>query len=226
MLSYQIYQCKLKDSMAFGKWYARVVTDETLGVEGLAQHMHAHNTPFSSGMIKGILMDAIACTKELLLEGKRVQWDNLASFGVSIEHKMGAETADDFSVAANVKGIKLIAQGIGMFSSSILTSGARLGENKTYVSPKTPNTGKAYVSFNIDGEGFILVNGDTITTNETRSYPMGTVLEIEASPKAENSFTSWEDGTSEAARSVTLNSSSTSITATFSPNMPDGPDII
>ena len=34
MLSYQIYQCKLKDTPAFGKWYARVVTDETIGVDG------------------------------------------------------------------------------------------------------------------------------------------------------------------------------------------------
>lgn len=225
MLSYQIYQCKLKDSMAFGKWYARVVTDETLGVEGLAQHMHAHNTPFSSGMIKGILMDAIACTKELLLEGKRVQWDNLASFGVSIEHKMGAETADDFSVAANVKGIKLIAQGIGSFSSSVLTGAARMGENKTYVSPKTPGTGKAYVTFTIEGSGSILVNGEAITATETRSYPMGTVLEIEASAEPGNEFTQWEDGSSEATRSLTLSESSMSVTATFSPAA-SAPDII
>lgn len=225
MLCYQIYQCKLKDSMAFGKWYARVVTDETLGVEGLAAHMHAHNTPFSSGMIKGILMDAIACTRELLLEGKRVQWDNLASFGVSIEHKMGAESADAFSVGANVKGIKLIAQGIGSFSSSVLTGAARMGENKTYVSPKTPGTGKAYVTFTIEGEGHIIVNGDTITTTETRSYPMGTKLDIEATAKSGNEFTQWEDGSSEATRSLTLSEPSISIKATFNPAV-SSPDIV
>ena len=143
MLKYQIYQSKLAGTSAYGKFYARIVTDQSIDVASLAEHMANHNTPFSRGTIKGILEDAISCIKELLLDGKRVQLDNLVSFGLGIEHIMGAETADQFSVQRNVKSVKLIAQGIGTFSKSTLTSGASLSENRSYVSPKSggPSTG-------------------------------------------------------------------------------------
>ena len=35
-------------------------------------------------LFKGILEDAVGCIKELLLDGKRVQLDNLVSFGPGI----------------------------------------------------------------------------------------------------------------------------------------------
>ena len=143
MLKFQIYQSQLKGTSAYGKYFARIVTDQSLDIDGLATHMADHNTPFSRGTIKGILEDAVGCIKELLLDGKRVQLDNLVSFGLGIEHIMGAETADLFSVQRNVKSVKLIAQGIGTFSKSTLTSGASLSENRSYVSPKSggPSTG-------------------------------------------------------------------------------------
>lgn len=137
MLKYQIYQSKLEGSMSYGKWYARVVSTETIGLMQLADHMRTHNTPYSTGTIKGILEDAVNCVRELLLEGKRVQLDGLASFGLSIMHKSGAAVADDFSVRKNVKAVKLVAQGIGEFSKSMLTSAGKLSESNTYVSPKS-----------------------------------------------------------------------------------------
>ena len=137
MLKFQIYQSQLKGTSAYGKYFARIVTDQSLDIDGLATHMADHNTPFSRGTIKGILEDAVGCIKELLLDGKRVQLNNLVSFGLGIEHTEGADTADKFSVQRNVKSVKLIAQGIGSFSKSTLTSGARLAENRSYVSPKS-----------------------------------------------------------------------------------------
>ena len=226
MLSYQIYQCKLKDTPAFGKWYARVVTDETVGVDGLAMHMHSHNTPFSQGMIKGILNDAIKCTKELLLEGKRVQWDNLASFGITIEHKMGADSADAFSVNGNVKGIKMSAQGIGTFNRNVLSSAARLGENKTYVSPKTPANGKSYVSLTIEGEGTVMIDGKEVASGTTLSYPYGSKINLEAVPNENWMFVKWEDGSLEATRELTLSETSVAVKATFNFDESVGPDII
>lgn len=138
MLKYQIYKSLLEGSTAYGKWYARIVSDETLTLEDLCSHMIEHNAPFSKGTIKGILTDAIKCIHELLLDGKRVQLNDLASFGLSVEHTFGAPTANDFSVAKNVKSVKLTAQGIGEFSKSILTSSASLRESPNYVSPRTP----------------------------------------------------------------------------------------
>ena len=60
MLKYQIYQSQLKDSPSFGKFYARIISDGTVDVKGLAEHMAKHNTPFSPGTITGIITDAIA----------------------------------------------------------------------------------------------------------------------------------------------------------------------
>ena len=109
MLKFQIYQSQLKGTSAYGKYFARIVTDQSLDIDGLATHMADHNTPFSRGTIKGILEDAVGCIKELLLDGKRVQLNNLVSFGLGIEHTEGADTADKFSVQRNVKSVKLIA---------------------------------------------------------------------------------------------------------------------
>ena len=137
MLKYQIYQSQLKDSPSYGKYYARIVSTGTYDVKGLAEHMAKHNTPFSPGTITGILTDAIACIKELALDGKRVTLDGLLSIGLSISHKMGVDSADEFSISKCVDKVKLVALGVGEFSSSLLTSQAKLSESKTYQSPRT-----------------------------------------------------------------------------------------
>ena len=140
MLKYQIYQSQLKDSPSFGKFYARIISDGTIDVKGLAEHMAKHNTPFSPGTITGIITDAIACIKELALDGKRITLDGLVSIGLSITHKMGAVSADEFSVSKNVDKVKLVAMGVGEFSSSLLTTQAKLKESNTYQSPRTGST--------------------------------------------------------------------------------------
>ena len=140
MLKYQIYKSMLKDSPSYGKFYARIVSSGTLDVKGLAEHMAKHNTPFSPGTITGILTDAISCIKELALDGKRITLDGLVSIGLSITHKMGAASADEFSVAKCVDKVKLVAMGVGEFSSSLLTTQAKLSESKTYQSPRTGST--------------------------------------------------------------------------------------
>ena len=140
MLKYQIYKSMLKDSPSYGKYYARIVSDGTYDVKALAEHMSKHNSPFSPGTITGILTDAISCVKELALDGKRITLDGLVSIGLSITHKMGAATADEFSVTKNVDKVKLVAMGVGEFSSSLLTTQAKLKESNTYQSPRTGTT--------------------------------------------------------------------------------------
>ena len=137
MIKYQIYQNRLEGTSAYGKYYARIVSNETVNLDSLAEHMRDLNSPYSKGTIRGILTDTVRCVRELLLQGKRVQLDDLASFGLSVQHAKGADTADAFSVRTNVKNVRLTAQGIGEFSKSILTDAASLTENPNYVSPKT-----------------------------------------------------------------------------------------
>ena len=117
MIRYKLYQNKMESSSAYNQWYARAVCDETYDTEMLAKHMSTHNTPYSPGVIHGVLKDMIACIKELLLDGKNVKLDDLAIFSVGIKSK-GAASVADFNVAENVKGLKLRARATGNLSTS------------------------------------------------------------------------------------------------------------
>lgn len=220
MLKYQIYQSKLKDSMSYGKWYARIVSTETMSLDGLADHMRSHNTPYSTGTIKGILEDAVNCIRELLLDGKRVQLDGLASFGLSIIHTSGAGTADAFKVRTNVEGVKLVAQGIGEFSKSLLTTSGRLSESNTYVSPKTgtstdtpietpdpENPGTVPPDKPIETKYTVAVsasptNGGTVAGGG--QYTSGQQAMLSAVANSGYKFSRWNDGNTSATRSVTV----------------------
>ena len=108
---YQNTNQKIKE--AYGKWFPRVVSEETIGLEELADHMASHNTPYSKGAILGMLTDAATCTKELLLLGKNVKFADIAIFSLGLIVKEGAETKDDFSVAKNIAGLRLRARATG-----------------------------------------------------------------------------------------------------------------
>lgn len=115
-----------KNEKAYGKYYAKPHISETVDLDELADHMHGHNSPFSAGTIKGILIDAVTHIKELLLMGKNVKLDNLAIFYISIKNKMGAENADDFTVSKNIEGVKMKARATGDFRSVNLNLDANL----------------------------------------------------------------------------------------------------
>jgi predicted histone-like DNA-binding protein len=115
-----------KNEKAYGKYYAKPHISETVDLDELADHMHGHNSPFSAGTIKGILIDAVTHIKELLLMGKNVKLDNLAIFYISIKNKMGAENADDFTVSKNIEGVRMKARATGDFRSVNLNLDANL----------------------------------------------------------------------------------------------------
>ena len=121
MIRIVIYQnLNPKVEEAYKKWYPRVVAEETIGLDELAEHMSSHNTPFSKGAIKGILTDAVVCTKELLLSGKNVKFPDLAIFSIGLKVKEGAPTKEDFTVAKYIAGLKLRARATGELSSANL----------------------------------------------------------------------------------------------------------
>ena len=100
-------------SAAFGKHFAYPVIEETIELDGLAEHMSNHNTPYSKGAIKGMLTDMVGCIKELLLEGKNVKIADLAIFSLGIKNNGGAASEEVFSVSKNIKGVKLRARATG-----------------------------------------------------------------------------------------------------------------
>ena len=126
MIRVKLYQNNNKTSQAYNKWYPRVVSEETIGLDELAEHMASHNTPFSKGAIKGILTDAVVCTKELLLLGKNVKFPDLAIFSIGIKNKEGAASEKEFTITKNIAGLKLRARGTGEFKTSSLNLDASL----------------------------------------------------------------------------------------------------
>ena len=100
-------------SAAYGKYFAYPVIEETVNLDGLAEHMSNHNTPYSKGAIKGMLTDMVGCIKELLLEGKNVKIADLAIFSLGIKNNGGAASEEAFSVSKNIRGVKLRARATG-----------------------------------------------------------------------------------------------------------------
>ena len=132
MIRYKKYQNQTKSTPLSGKWLARAVADETLDTRALAEHMAKHNTPYSQGAIHGVLKDMTSCIKELLLDGKNVKLDDLAIFSVGIVSKKGAASAAEFSLADNVKGLKLRARATGELSNAQINLEGQLKETSQY----------------------------------------------------------------------------------------------
>lgn len=139
MLRISLYQNNNEKSKAYQKWYPRVVAEETIGLDELAEHMASHNTPFSKGAIKGILTDAVVCTKELLLLGKNVKFPDLAIFSIGLKVKGGADTKENYSVAKFIIGLKLRARATGELSSANLDTTIKRVDAVKSSSSKNPS---------------------------------------------------------------------------------------
>lgn len=131
MIRYKKYQMTGENHPLKGLWYARPLIEDTFDTEKLAKHMSNHNTPYSAGLIKGVLTDMIACTKELILDGKNVKLDDLAIFGVGIRGKP-ADTSKDWSVTTNVVGLRLKCRATGTLAINQLKLEAQLKELSPY----------------------------------------------------------------------------------------------
>ena len=136
---YRKYQNKNEKSKTFNQWYGRTVTmGKTVELEDLAEHMAQHNTPYSEGVIKGVLTDMVNCIRELVLEGKSVKIPNLCIFSAGIKTR-GADRAQDFSAATNVVSAYLKARSTGRFSREEVTKKASIRELPEYTTGSEEN---------------------------------------------------------------------------------------
>ena len=141
MVRYILKQIKITSSRAYGKWFAKNVVEETYDLDGLAEHMSNHNTPYSKGVIKGLLTDMVFCIKELLLEGKNVKIDDLAIFSLGIKNKLTADSEEEFAVSKNIEGVKLRARATGELMTKSLKLDATLKRAK-YINGKLATEGE------------------------------------------------------------------------------------
>ncbi len=119
-LKYRIYP--MKDSRKpdeDAKFYARAVQDRTVDFEALVSHMAEHNSPYSRGVISGVLTDMLDCVKELVLDGKAVRLGDLGLFSVGLKSG-GALTVEDFKPATHIKGVNLNVRNTKTWSNTEL----------------------------------------------------------------------------------------------------------
>ena len=141
MVRYVLKQNNNSDSKVFGKWFAYPVIEETIDLDGLAEHMSNHNSPYSKGTVKGQITDMIGCIKELLLEGKNVKIDDLAIFSLGIKNKKGgAITEDDFNITKNIEGVRLRARATGQLVAKSLNLEATLKKATALTGKQSPTT--------------------------------------------------------------------------------------
>ena len=135
---YRKYQNKVQGSVSYGKWFGRSVTlGKTVTLEDLAEHMAQHNTPYSEGVIKGVLTDMVNCIRELVLEGKSVKIPNLCIFSAGIK-TVGAENPEDFTAATHVRSAYLKARSTGRFTREEVTKKANIRELPEYSTGNEP----------------------------------------------------------------------------------------
>ena len=140
MLRYRLYQDNRRNAANPGAWYARPTISQTYGLDDLAEHMAAHDTPFSKGVIYGVLTDMVNCIQELTLDGIAVKIPDLAIFSVGFKSS-SSETVKDFNAAENIKAYKLRARATGQYKPQLLKQKVNVRHYGEYkVSTDEPTT--------------------------------------------------------------------------------------
>ena len=140
MLRYRLYQDNRRNAANPGAWYARPTISQTYGLDDLAEHMAAHDTPFSKGVIYGVLTDMVNCIQELTLDGIAVKIPDLAIFSVGFKSS-SSENVKDFNAAENIKAYKLRARATGQYKPQLLKQKVNVRHYGEYkVSTDEPTT--------------------------------------------------------------------------------------
>lgn len=103
------------------RWYARAVQDRTIDFEDFVTHMSEHNSPYSRGVIHGVLIDMLSCLQELVLDGKSVRLGDLGLFSLGISGE-GAPTRDVYNPTNYVKDVHLNVRNTKTWSNAELRS--------------------------------------------------------------------------------------------------------
>lgn len=106
MINYSVYMMSNPmDKEAAAKAYAKAQVSEVMSFRQFAEHIADHGG-YTRGKVKGVLSDMCQCLVEMLLEGKKVQLDELGDFSISLKSE-GAESLEEFT-AAKIKAVNII----------------------------------------------------------------------------------------------------------------------
>ena len=146
MAKYRLYKNKNVKSTGYNKYYAKKAAGKLIDMDGLVQHMAGHNSPYSKGLLKGIVTDMVECIRELAYEGNQVKIDNLGIFQVSLKSK-GVANPNDFNAATDITSkwqVRPTGDGAGKKIGVTRAGGAEIHweEDNNYASPRTPDDGE------------------------------------------------------------------------------------
>lgn len=107
MIDYSVYmQHNPMDETAALKAYAKAQMRELITFKRFVEHIASHNGVYSRGTVRGVIVDMCECLVEMLLDGKKVQLDELGNFWISLSCE-GAESMEKFT-ADNIKEVNII----------------------------------------------------------------------------------------------------------------------
>ena len=119
----------------------RPVISGTISFDDFIAHLAKHRSPYSRGVIQGVLTDMLECLQELLLDGKSVKFGELGTFLLGVKSHMADKEAD--VTPALVKSVKLRLINTKSWSNAELTKGCTFREQKGYTPiDRTGQTGK------------------------------------------------------------------------------------
>ena len=87
------------------KAYAFLQSRGTLTISELADHMVSHGCQYDRGDIIAIIVKLVSCSKELMLDGYRIELGDLGKLFLTAQSS-GAKTKDEFT-SANIKAINV-----------------------------------------------------------------------------------------------------------------------
>ena len=121
---YRLSKVTSPKAKGYGKWYPRAVITQTVDTEMLAAIMQ-RNCTLKKADILAVISELIETMADQLQDSKRVKLNGFGSFKIGIRGE-GADSAADFSISKNIKGLHVL------FQPEVKTDGSGLRQ-KTFI---------------------------------------------------------------------------------------------
>ena len=121
---YRLSKVTSPKAKGYGKWYPRAVITQTVDTEMLATIMQ-RNCTLKKADIVAVISELIETMADQLQDSKRVKLNGFGSFKIGIRGE-GADSAADFSISKNIKGLHVL------FQPEVKTDGSGLRQ-KTFI---------------------------------------------------------------------------------------------
>lgn len=214
MLNYSISLSQTPGSVT-KKWeaYAHAQVRKTIDINQLADHIAGHKSNYDRADVCAVLYKAVACLKELVLDGCKVELGELGSFYASLKSE-GADFPNEFT-SSNIQKVTVNWERGPMFAnmrseadfnlvSTRAMQRAGIEAEKNLEQNATSTAGLKTPTFSVTSTP---VEGQELfgTIQGRGIYSKGSTATVTAVPAKGFLFSSWDDGVASATRTATEN---------------------